>query len=191
MALLTVHPLKICRKIAGEVSSHTDRRVEHIAEAVTWGADEHVLAGIAVLGWLVSRRSNNDAWRRFANHALVCSVTTAVLPHLMKDVIDQERPDRLTIEGHIRGIPRSGNANDAFPSGHAFHIGALASAATLLPAKMRYAVWAAGGALVSTRVILLAHWASDVVIGLALGAVFERGLRVLTKPQRIDPVSKM
>jgi membrane-associated phospholipid phosphatase len=185
MARLTVRPLRIDHDIASEVASHTDRRVEHMAEAATWGADEHVLAGIATFGWLLSRRSNNQAWRRLADHALVCSLTTAVLPHLMKDIIDQERPDRLTIEGHLRGIPLSGKANDAFPSGHALHIGALASAATLLPARLRSIVWAAGAVLVGTRIILLAHWASDVVAGLGVGVTLERLLRFLTKPKPI------
>lgn len=185
MALITVHPLKIDREIANEVASHTDRRVEYVAETVTWGADEHVLAGIAMLGWLLSRRSTDQAWRRFADHALVCSVMAAVLPHLMKDVIDQERPDRLTIEGHLRGIPLSGKANDAFPSGHALHIGVLASAATLLPERLRNFVWATGAVFVSTRIVLLAHWASDVVVGLCVGVGLERFIRGITKPTPI------
>jgi len=33
---------------------------------------------------------------------------------------------------------------------------------------------------VSTRIILLAHWASDVAAGLAVGALVERLLRRLT-----------
>ena len=103
----------------------------------------------------------------------------------MKAVINQERPDRLTVEGHLRGVPLSGKSHDAFPSGHAMHIGALASAATLLPAELRNSIWAAGAALVSTRIVLLAHWVSDVAAGLALGALVERGVRLLTKPQPI------
>ena len=66
---------------------------------------------------------------------------------------------------------------DAFPSGHAVHIGALASAATGLPPAQRNAVWAVGGAVVLTRIVLLAHWISDVVAGLAVGAAVERLLR--------------
>lgn len=187
MARVTVQPLQIDKIIAREVSSHTDRRLEGVARTVTWGADEHILAGLAAVGWLLSRGSNDVALRRFAGHALACSLATAVLPHLLKDIVDQKRPDRLTVEGHLRGIPFSGKANDAFPSGHALHVGALASAATLLPAGWRNLVWASGAALVSTRIILLAHWASDVVVGLAVGAALERGLRLITKPLRVRP----
>jgi membrane-associated phospholipid phosphatase len=184
MALVTVHPFAFDETIAREVSSYTDPRIEHVAAALTWGADEHVVAGLAALGWLLSRRSPNPSHRQVAKHALVCSLATAVLPHLMKGLINQERPDRLTVEGHLRGVPFSGNANDAFPSGHALHVGAAISAATLLPAKWRNAIWAAGVVLVGTRIVLLAHWTSDVVAGLAIGAGLERGLSKLTLSPR-------
>ena len=76
--------------------------------------------------------------------SLACTLATALMPHLLKAVIDQERPDRLTVRGHLRGVPFSGKGNDAFPSGHALHVKALASAATLLPAKARNTLWAVG-----------------------------------------------
>jgi membrane-associated phospholipid phosphatase len=184
MALLTVRPTKIDEEVAGAVAAHTDRRIERNAEILTWGADEHVLLGLAAIGWLLTRRSSQP-YRKFGDLLLICSVSTTVLPHLMKAVINQERPDRLTVEGHLRGVPLSGKSHDAFPSGHAMHIGALASAATLLPAELRNSIWAAGAVLVSTRIVLLAHWVSDVAAGLALGALVERGVRLLTKPQQI------
>ena len=77
-------------------------------------------------------------------------------------------------------MPLSGKRKDPFSSGHALHIGALASAATQLPTAQRNVVWAAGASLVLTRVILLAHWASDVVAGLTIGALIERALRSIT-----------
>ena len=95
-------------------------------------------------------------------HFLACSMAT-LLPHIVKLFVNQERPDRLTIKGHLRGIPLSGNAEDAFPSGHALHVGGLASAATMLPVKYRNAIWAGGTMLVTTRIVLLAHWFTDVV----------------------------
>jgi membrane-associated phospholipid phosphatase len=182
MALLTVQPTELDEEIALEVSSHTDRRVERIAAAATWGADEHVLLALAALGWVLTRGSPKLE-RRLGTHFLACSISTAVLPHLLKRLVNQERPDRLTIKGHLRGVPLSGNAEDAFPSGHALHVGALVSAATLLPAKYRNAIWATGTLLATTRVVLLAHWFTDVVAGLALGIGVERGIRFLTKPR--------
>jgi undecaprenyl-diphosphatase len=60
------------------------------------------------------------------------------------------------------------------------HVGALASAATVLPRGKRNLVWALGAGLVATRIVLLAHWASDVAAGLAIGGLTERLLRFWT-----------
>jgi membrane-associated phospholipid phosphatase len=184
MALLTIQQTPLDEQIAREVAAHTDRRLERGAKVVTWGADEHVLLGLAAFGWIITRAAGEPA-RRLGSHVLACSITTTVLPHIMKHFIDQKRPDRLTIEGHLRGAPFSGKSEDAFPSGHALHIGALASAATLMPAKARNAVFAVGTVLVATRVILLAHWFTDVLAGLAMGAVVERVIRKVTKPEPV------
>lgn len=185
MALLTVRPTRLDQDLAGTVAAHTDWPIESAAQALTWGADEHVLIAAAAVGWLLTRGSKENA-RRLGTHFLVCSLCTALLPHILKTFIDQKRPDRLTVEGHLHGVPMSGRPNDAFPSGHALHMGALASAATLLPSRWRNAAWSASVILVGTRVILLAHWLSDVVAGLAFGAALERALRHLTRPQPLS-----
>jgi undecaprenyl-diphosphatase len=183
MALVTIKPTRIDTAIAYAIAAHTDEGVENAAEALTWGADEHVLLALAALGWLYARlRKPQQAL--LANHILTVSLVTAVLPHILKSAFDQTRPDRLTIVGHRHGVPFSGRARDAFPSGHAVHMGALASAAGLLPPARRRAVRSIAVALSLTRITLLAHWASDVVAGFALGAAVERLLRpwTLTRP---------
>jgi len=97
-----------------------------------------------------------------------------------KILFNQTRPDRRTVIGHVHGISFSGKREDAFPSGHALHMGALASAASALPAGPRRAIRALAVGLSLTRIVVLAHWASDVVAGFALGAVLERFLRLWT-----------
>jgi membrane-associated phospholipid phosphatase len=184
MALITVRPTQLDKDIARGVARHADVPIERAAEVLTWGADEHLLIAAAMVGWLVTRKSE-EPLRRLSTHFLLCSLSSAVLPHILKALIDQERPDRLTVSGHWRGVPFSGKSEDAFPSGHALHVGALASAATLLPPKIRNLFWAAGALLVGTRVILLAHWFTDVLAGLGLGVIVERLLRRMTKPMPI------
>jgi membrane-associated phospholipid phosphatase len=179
MALVTVRPTKADRSVANAVAAYTGPRTEQAAEVLTWGADEHVLCALAA-GWWLYCRSKNSRDRRASNHVLLTTVVASALPHLLKTVFDQERPDRTTIRGHWRGVPFSGKRLDAFPSGHAVHIGALASAASTLPAKQRNIVWATGAGLVLTRIVLLAHWVSDVAAGLAVGALTERLLRFVT-----------
>ena len=181
MALLTVRPTRLDETIARHVARRTNRRLEATARALTWGADEHVLVALAAIGWALTRGAKEPG-PRLGIYFLACSLATAVLPHILKRFIDQERPDRLTIEGHLRGVSISGNSEDAFPSSHALHVGALVSAASLLPGKFRDALWAAGAVLVTTRIVLLAHWLTDVIAGLALGVGVERGIRHFTRP---------
>jgi membrane-associated phospholipid phosphatase len=181
MAPFTLRPTRFDKKVASAVAAHADRRVERAAQVVTWGADEHVLIAAAAAGWLFTRDSSEQA-QRLGTHFFACTLAAALVPHMLKSFVDQERPDRLTVRGHLHGIPFSGKQNDAFPSGHALHVGAIASAATLLPPGLRNAIWAAGTVLLATRVVLLAHWATDVFVGLGLGAFLERGIRLFTKP---------
>ena len=149
------------------------------AEALTWGADEHVLCALA-LGWWIYARAQNAGVRKASDHVLLTTLVASAVPHVLKSVFDQQRPDRLTVLGHMHGVPLSGKRLDAFPSGHAVHVGALASAAAVLPPVQRNAVWAIGGALVLTRIVVLAHWTSDVVAGLTVGVALERLMRLVT-----------
>jgi PAP2 superfamily len=179
MMPIRVRPTRADISIANAISDHTGRPTETAAEFLTWGADEHIICALAAGWWLYSRNRNGHQ-RRVADHILLTSLAASALPHLLKTLFDQERPDRRTIGGHLRGIPFSGKKYDAFPSGHAVHVGALASAASTLPAKQRNLVWSVGAGLVLTRVVLLAHWASDVAAGLAVGVLLERMLRWVT-----------
>src|SRR6185437_1049358 len=173
MALITVRPTAADVAIANYVAAHTSPPTEEVAEALTWGADGHVLCAVIAAWWIYTRPKDHRR-RRAADHVLVTTLVASALPHLFKAVVDQQRPDRCTVRGHWRGVPFSGRRLDAFPSGHAVHVGALASAASRLPRPQRNAVWLLGGGLVATRILLLAHWTSDVLVGLSIGAVLER-----------------
>lgn len=179
MALLTVRPTAADVAIANAIAAHTDPPAEEVAGVVTWGADEHILNALA-LGWWLCARGRAATHRRAADHVLITTLAASVLPHLLKRIFDQQRPDRRALRAHWRGVPLSGNEYDAFPSGHAVHVGALASAASRLPTRQRNIVWLIGAGLVASRVVLLAHWTSDVVAGLAIGAATERLLRRFT-----------
>jgi membrane-associated phospholipid phosphatase len=188
MALVTVRPTTADVAIANSIAAHTNQPTETIAEVLTWGADEHILVALTAAWWL-STRGQPRRRRRAADHVLLTTLVASALPHLLKTVFDQERPDRLTVRGHWRGVPLSGRRLDAFPSGHAVHVGALASAASQLPRRERNAVWLIGAGLVATRIVLLAHWTSDVMAGLAIGVLAERCVRRLTGYGR-DPAKR-
>ena len=148
MALITVRPTTADVAIANFVATHTNPKVEEAAEALTWGADEYILCGLAAAWWLYTRNQNRPI-RRTANHVLLTTLVASALPHLLKNLFDQQRPDRLTVRGHWRGVPFSGKPFDAFPSGHAVHVGALASAASRLPRRQRNIAWLVGAGMVA------------------------------------------
>ncbi|MGL9622367.1 phosphatase PAP2 family protein [Bradyrhizobium sp. U531] len=179
MALVTVKPTKPDVLIARTVARNTNHRAEMVSRGLTWGADEKILLAFAVVGW-VATRGRSEQVQRAGNHALLVTVLASLAPHGMKSVFDQTRPDRKTVLGHLHGVYFSGRRKDAFPSGHALHMGALASAAGTLPPLPRRAIWTLAAGLSLTRIVVLAHWASDVVAGFALGAVLERLVRFWT-----------
>jgi undecaprenyl-diphosphatase len=95
--------------------------------------------------------------------------------------VDQQRPDR-RIHGRRHGVPKSGRAYDAFPSGHAVHVGNLASVIARLFPRWRWIAWGAGSAVATARVLLLAHWLTDVIVGLVVGIGLERLVRIISPP---------
>lgn len=182
MARLTIRPTATDRYIANAIASHTTPPLEEAARFLTWGADEKLILVLAVSAWVYAAR--RPRLRPVTNHVLALSLVSCTLPHFIKGAVNQVRPDRLTVRGHWRGVPLSGRSRDSFPSGHAVHMGALASAAGLIPQPQRGIARAFAVALSGTRVLLLAHWASDVVAGFAVGALIERLLRPITLGRR-------
>ena len=179
MAPLIVNPTRTDEIIARAIARDTNDPAEIVSQTLTWGADEKLLLLLAATGWIASR-GRDERIRRAGNHALLVTVTASLLPHVLKLLFNQTRPDRWTVLGHLHGVPFSGKAEDAFPSGHALHMGALASAAGTLPSTPRRAVRTLAIGLSVTRVLVLAHWVSDVLAGFVLGAVLERLLRFWT-----------
>lgn len=149
--------------------------IERSIEVATWLADEHLLYALSLLIWLWAR--DGDAQRRTnADHFLLAVTVANMLPHVIKRVVDRRRPDR-TVKPPRNGIPHSGKADDSFPSGHAMHIGAIVSAASRIEPRTRPWGWFVGAALASTRIALLAHWTTDVIVGFGAGVLLEHALR--------------
>ncbi|WP_346657007.1 phosphatase PAP2 family protein [Bradyrhizobium sp. NBAIM20] len=69
-------------------------------------------------------RGRKETLQRAGNHALLVTVAASLLPHALKRLFDQTRPNRRTVIGHLHGVPFSGKREGAFPSGHAMHMGA-------------------------------------------------------------------
>src|SRR5690242_11472268 len=107
MALLTIKPTAQDIAIADAMARNTGPIPEGVARALTWGADEKVLLALALAGWLAARRAD-EGLRRASNHVLLVAVTSSLLPHLLKSVFDQTRPDRRTLRSEERRVGKEG-----------------------------------------------------------------------------------
>jgi undecaprenyl-diphosphatase len=178
MARWKIGATKLDREIAKSAARQATPALERPLRALTWGADEHLLWALSATLWAASRAGSADQ-RAAADHLLACVAMTAVLPRIMKVLIAQERPDRRIIHGPRHGLPRSGKAYSAFPSGHAMYMGAIASAISDAVPQAAPVAWPLAGIVAATRVFLLAHWTTDVLAGFAMGAAVERVLHLL------------
>jgi membrane-associated phospholipid phosphatase len=178
MQQISLPPLSVDCAVASAAAEFTNPSIQKVARLATWSGDKHLLIGLAAAYWLVSRRA--DPRRRVhADHLLFTLTAASLIPTVLKSVVDQERPDRCMVGPDRRGIKTSGNARDAFPSGHALNMGAAASALGWIYPERKPLFWSIAAAVASTRVAILAHWVSDVAIGGLLGAGLERALRPL------------
>jgi membrane-associated phospholipid phosphatase len=176
MQEICIPPSSVDRAIARTAARYTSPSIQKVARLATWAGDKHLLIGLAAAYWLGSRRQG--ARRRVqANHLLSTVVLASGVPGVLKSVIDQERPDRCMVGPQRKGIETSGKARDAFPSGHAVNMGAAASALAWIYPDKKLSFWALAAAVGATRVAILAHWASDVLVGAALGAGLEAATR--------------
>jgi undecaprenyl-diphosphatase len=149
--------------------------MERPLRVITWLADERVLVGIGTVFWTVTRFSPSRPLRREADQMLCSLLIAGLVPHLFKYLVRRERPNRSLVRRHDTRVPRLGNPWDSFPSGHAVHLSAIAaSARRLVPRRWRAVLTGGLAALAATRVMLLAHYPSDVVAGWGIGALINK-----------------
>jgi membrane-associated phospholipid phosphatase len=166
-----VGPTKVDRWIADGIADHATPAVERSVRILTLAGDEKLLVSVIAALWIgahIARRHQHEA-----NYVMTNVLAADGMSHLLKNLVAQQRPDRRMVLGPRRGIPRSGNPYDAFPSGHAMLAGVLAASLSRIFPLYRPVIWAGATVLAGTRVVLLAHWLSDVVVGLGLGAALE------------------
>jgi len=112
---------------------------------------------------------------------LLCSIVlSGLVANLLKRIIGRARPMHFDDLGSFAFSPFSRHADFAsFPSGHATTIGAFFAALAFLFPRYRFVFAASALWLAATRVMVGAHYPSDVVAGLALGGWFSFMVAVL------------
>lgn len=97
---------------------------------------------------------------------------SGITVNLIKRAIGRARPvlyEQWTAQGFS---PFSGTRFESFPSGHATTVGALLMAIALLAPRYRLHMLVAALWLGFSRVVVVAHYPSDVIAGLSFGAWF-------------------
>lgn len=132
------------------------------------------VTGLASARLLRVARARTHAW--FITHVgayvFIAIAGSGLAANLLKRVIGRARPVNFQDLGIYDFSPFSGSRFESFPSGHATTVGALFMALALLLPRYRLlfvllAVWFA-----MSRVMVGAHYPSDVMAGLVFGAWF-------------------
>lgn len=115
-------------------------------------------------------RNRNRLYARAALFIFAATVSSGIVVNLLKVIFGRFRPT-LYFKEHLYGFDWFHTAHPmvSFPSGHsATAMGAWVAFALLLP-KYRIPLILTGVMLASTRMILTAHYLSDVIAGSAIG----------------------
>jgi len=132
---------------------------------------------ITIVAYILHRVSRSDgfssktktAWR-LALYFLVTIGSASALVHLLKFVIGRARPELFLEYGAYSLTPFAHNGLfESFPSGHSTAVGSFFGAFAMLAPRLRI-LFALGALTIGiTRVVVGAHYPSDVAAGLLLG----------------------
>lgn len=121
-----------------------------------------------------------------AVYIFLCISLSGLLANLLKRIIGRARPTLYDELGFLSFDTLAGSARfESFPSGHATTAGALMMAMALIAPPYRLVFLSMGLWLGFSRVIVGAHYPSDVIAGLALGAWFSLATAIVFARHKI------
>jgi undecaprenyl-diphosphatase len=123
-----------------------------------------------VIGWLVKTKKS---WRQIVTVAAPPIVNWAVVLNGLHALIHDPRP---FVALHTTPLVwvNQGEWNTSFPSGHAIFLFSLATAVWFFDRKFGGALFVLSALVGVARVLALAHWPIDIVVGAALGIILTR-----------------
>jgi undecaprenyl-diphosphatase len=162
-ALWLDRPVALAARDARLVQSRVLQAFTEFGEGAWWLVPSAIVFALAA--W---RKRHNLA--RWAFALFVAVAASGIVANLLKIAIGKTRP-KLLFESDRYGFSPFTRGYDfaSMPSGHATTCGAAAMVLALALPRWRWPLLVGGVALASTRVAIHAHYASDVLAGLALG----------------------
>lgn len=169
--------------VAATIKQHAPL-LKPIGSTITdFGKSDWILIGSFVLGLqaIIAYRLSPTLKGRFqaafvshlALYVFLCIALSGLCANLLKRIIGRARPTLYDQVGAFGFDSLSGHARfESFPSGHATTVAALMMAMALIAPAGRKLFLVMGLWLGFSRVIVGAHYPSDVIAGLALGAWF-------------------
>ncbi len=107
-----------------------------------------------------------------AGYIFAAVALSGISVNLAKRLIGRARPEHFSDYGLFGFSPFSGSGFESFPSGHSTTDGALCAALAIMFPPLRVPLLIAGAFLALTRVIVGAHYPSDIVAGFGYGVWF-------------------
>jgi hypothetical protein len=165
------------REIRERVHATTGPTGRDVAEGASRAGDGWVVVGVnaalLTLGLVQEQVTGATHLRDASLIAIEAHVFTALLTSGLKRLTGRAPPD--AGEGAHRFDPFT--RDDAFPSGHASGVFAVAAVfADRYTGAVPVLAYGAAGLVAVSRVVLDRHWTSDIVAGAALGIVVGRAL---------------
>ena len=126
--------------------------------------------------WRAIDRRIAAAWTEFGlivGFAFLSIAGSGILINIFKQLIGRGRPVVFDDLGAFSIAPfQYDYVNASFPSGHATTMGALAVIVAVILPRIRMAAFTFCGLVAASRVIVGAHYPSDVVAGFMIGAAY-------------------
>lgn len=135
---------------------------------------------VSALAFLLFRyRFRNRLRANQAGFVFAAVAVSGIVADIVKIVAARPRPKLYFSDGSYGfEMFRLGHDFTSFPSGHATTVGALTAALVMLFPRFRVPIVAVGAAAAATRVIVDAHYLSDVLFGFGLGVVTATALKL-------------
>lgn len=178
----------------------------HITDFGTFGWMIYGSGFIVILAYIVRRVSSNETLagrartaRRLSLYFLLTIGAASALVHFVKLVVGRARPELFAELGAYSLTPFAyDDLYSSFPSGHSAAVGAFFGAFSMLVPRLRPLFLLGALTIGVSRVIVGAHYPSDVAAGLLLGLwtaiavafLFARGTWLFRLDERGWPLPK-